>query len=881
MKRTNISKLLAALFIGGILTTGCNDTKLEDPETPEHPQGYVSLDFSLIQGTRATNTVTGETDNEDAINTLDLFFYDENANEDTDAAKYAMHDSSPTDDVQVSVKKLTDAFGETVTKCKVIAVVNCDATKSLTASGKYPAIKALKEIQLSAKNTKDNGIRDFRSAEVPEDFVMTNLAQPTVIEWKEEGGLKDLYTINLKRVAAKIRVALNVVESIEQDGATWTAKTDNMRLFISNGVTKGQLDGSHITLTEDDYYSISTSGSSGAESDYALARIITKPTTQDKGASGAPETDKTDFPCYNEIPYYTYPNEWTESMTETTQTTLTIVVPWTKKVGNTETYHPTYYTIPVNNETTIESNKYYYLRIHIGMIGSLTPELPMPVDMTCDIADWIESETHANIRPVHYLIFNQKEYVMNNTNSITIPFISTDDCTVSFSGQFYAYNGNKGTKITKYFDDSMTRGKGTFYDYSIDNYNRTLTFTHDFFSYWSVTSNNNNKVTSVTKSDTENSDYHRLFSPFEIDLTVSHIKDPNYSADVHLTIYPAIYVTIEEMPNDSRNENYGWIYLNGSMPNNTGGLSDYGASIGNRDVGSLTILTVTQLNDEEKKKWVIDDPRSYYINNAMDNGSMESDTKDNTSSWDNFISSGTIWKDYTDVSNVDWSEGTWMASQDHLGRKLKYYYPAAEQSDKANIIAPKIIMASYHSYCGQVNRETARRRCAAFQQYGYPAGRWRLPTLAEIGILKLMQRYQITQNIFFTDNSNNTDGYGTNWCNMGATGNGITFGPNASGSYVRCVYDLWYWEQQDANGRSTARMPEDQNKEKWKTFTWGDRPKQNPLVNRPNDSTEGQTRAAGGNGFTMQDFMQKNAPGNYAVIRDGENVRMEKLETAE
>ena len=99
-----------------------------------------------------------------------------------------------------------------------------------------------------------------------------------------------------------------------------------MRLFVSNGVTKGQLDGSHVDLSGDDYYSITTSGSKDKEnSDYALAHKITKAKFEDK----SPEDEE--YPYYNGIPYYTYPNSWESSMLETTQTTLTIVVPWEKK----------------------------------------------------------------------------------------------------------------------------------------------------------------------------------------------------------------------------------------------------------------------------------------------------------------------------------------------------------------------------------------------------------------------------------------------------------------------------------------------------------------------------------------------------------------------
>ena len=900
------------------MATGCNDAGFDDPAAPEHSKDYITLSLSLAPGTRVTDTVDGETSNENKINTVDLFFYESEA-VDTDRAKYAMHESSITDDgeMPVSVKKLTEAFGDDVKKCKVVAVVNCDATKSLaekTNPEEYPTIAELKQTQLSAKDTKDGGIRAFRSAAAPRDFVMTNLlTEPTAIEWNEDGGLQESYTIKLKRVAAKIRVALDVVDSITDENGTWMADKDDIRLFISNGVTKGQLDGSHIELTApNDYYSIATSGSTGEESDYALAREVNE---HSKTASGAPTTDSEDFPYYNEIPYYTYPNQWENSMMDNTQTKLTIVVPWKKTEilddGQEDVeYRPSYYSIPVNNGTTIEPNKYYYLRLHIGMMGSVTPELPMPVDMECTIAEWIKAETHANIRPVRFLIFNQKEFVMNNKTEITIPFTSTHNTkVVGFKGVYYGYKSSTETEL--WFDDDSQYGttngnsvkvKGNIYDYSLNTTDNTLTFTHRFFDAifdQSGGSNDTNGTNNTTiKKDENGNNYYykdrvrsgsrRLLCAFDVYITVQHSTedasvDAAYQETVHITCRPPIYIQSITNSGDSgergrEQAERGYLYVNGQDNGSSHFYGAYGRTSSSKE--ALTIITVTQIdkNDDnfkvDNKPYEVDDPRTYYINNILSDASMAFDDSDHdqTNPWTTTggnqeppTTAPTIWSKLSDY-DVFWDD-----SGDKENRTIKYYYPASSKTDAKNKIAPQLLFSSEYGYTGTtMSTDVARRRCAVYQEYGFPAGRWRLPTEAERKYARTLQDYGLIPSLFTGENYTTADQL---------TGN----------HYIRCVYDLWFWTDIDKQtgektyNRIPLASPYDDSqaaKVPGKTIMWGDRPTENTLASAA-DGTDGQTRAAGGTSFTVQDFLQKNAPGNYAVIRDGEDVRLEKLETAE
>ena len=83
--------------------------------------------------------------------------------------------------------------------------------------------------------------------------------------------------------------------------------------------------------------------------------------------------------------------------------------------------------------------------------------------------------------------------------------------------------------------------------------------------------------------------------------------------------------------------------------------------------------------------------------------------------------------------------------------------------------------------------EDAEKRCAAYQEDGYPAGRWRVPTRAEVKYIIQLSGWGIIPVLF-----NNGSDY---WSAHGVVENNYgTFSDvNTDEAYVRCVYDTWYW----------------------------------------------------------------------------------------
>ena len=128
-------------------------------------------------------------------------------------------------------------------------------------------------------------------------------------------------------------------------------------------------------------------------------------------------------------------------------------------------------------------------------------------------------------------------------------------------------------------------------------------------------------------------------------------------------------------------------------------------------------------------------------------------------------------------------------------------YKAASQN-AGNIIAPAFKIASSYGKTTRMSSERAKERCASYQENGYPAGRWRLPTSAEVLFVRNLSRYQHIPTLFQT---NVNDGY---WTADGyiysATEYGDITTSTADTRSVRCVYDIWYWGEEPYTANATT-----------------------------------------------------------------------------
>lgn len=113
-------------------------------------------------------------------------------------------------------------------------------------------------------------------------------------------------------------------------------------------------------------------------------------------------------------------------------------------------------------------------------------------------------------------------------------------------------------------------------------------------------------------------------------------------------------------------------------------------------------------------------------------------------------------------------------------------------SEVSNMIAPSFKMASSYGKTLPISYDNAQKRCATYQESGYPAGRWRIPTRAEISfILELQTQSGVVEELYATD--------GLYW-----TADRKNYKNTTENSYVRCVYDVWYWGENPEDGHLSS-----------------------------------------------------------------------------
>lgn len=253
-------------------------------------------------------------------------------------------------------------------------------------------------------------------------------------------------------------------------------------------------------------------------------------------------------------------------------------------------------------------------------------------------------------------------------------------------------------------------------------------------------------------NDQSTNDYDHV--PISLVFDARH-KD-NYNFIEHITIvqYPAMYIIA--VKNESGSNVF--IYKNQNKQGAWDDLVDLNSG-GNHNP-NMYIINVSAFDDNN---YIIGDTRS-----------------------DNYISGKDL-----DLDNK------------FNNKALSFYY--STRTDVSNFIAPKFRIASSRGKCsGDMDYNDAKKRCAAYQEYGYPAGRWRIPSEAELEyIAKLSSKGKIPH--LFSDSKNYWTATGkSTYHNNGTIDNTSSIKGNA---YVRCVYDEWYWTDTVNKG----------------DFTWGDK----------------------------------------------------------
>ena len=595
-------------------------------------------------------------------------------------------------------------------------------------------------------------------------------------------------TIPLHRVAAKITVTVNIPEQIvieyenADDIIMVPVLKDNenaipFKTAFHNGVKKTYLRADYSSqIVAADVHHV-------GKQDYVAAGEV-------PAVGDTPK--KYTFTC--EIPFYTYARAWEKGAEDAAY--LTFEMPWTNVSDPenpvTQTY---YYQILVNGGgRCFEPNNWYDLTVNVGVIGSTVESEPVTIqDLTYYVLDWTtepDPEHEAggdryedvNITDYTYLIVPEPRLVINNASTGVIHFDASHKVDIKMntaSKPVEILPGKNTTSEAFYVDCGKTPPSVTSLaintgNFTIDHSSGTLTYNYTIPA--------------------------KVFSPVYVYATIwleldgesgMSTAEEEFSEDITIVQYPPLYIVPEESVEKS-------VYVNGNRATASSHdviyvndkTYDLGGApgTGTKYMHTITVSSFTENNTFElhgqKVSYIIGDPRVRVSDiNLNDDG-------------------------YDMDENKAWAE-------DEAGRRLQYYYPTSTEGEVYRVIAPKFRVSSKLGGYSEGDREGVMMRCASYQENGYPAGRWRVPTTAEIAFIVYLQSQDAIAELFVSNDYFSST-------HMVTEGNNKEVIKDIDGDKhsVRCVYDEWYWGGEQEALVNTAKQPTAGD---YYYYTWGDK----------------------------------------------------------
>lgn len=759
---------------------------------PDYGEDYIVL--NVFNGPMTMAEGSTSTDYERQLNRLDCFFY---VKDQTDQPCVYYHKVDVNNQGSAEVKfyvndlVLKEIF-PSGSLCDVFVIANIPGDPTFEAKTDGTTMQALGERLLDMTE----GEYDV----VDKPFVMTGSAR--VQKGKNSSATAD---IALKRVASKVTMKVKVPKSIEV-GSDENKVTmlpileDNegnepLKTSFHYGTSKGYLSGAYH---DDPAYYINTE-----KIPYTLSE----------------ETD-THYVFTCDMPFYTYAREWDKGSDNAAY--VTFEMPWGKDAdrnGVADEYKTYYYQILVNGkERNFVPNTHYDMIVTVGVLGSSVEAIPKELDeLSYYVLDWTEEsnndgvgsgdrDENVEIQKFNYLEVPQTYIEMDNVSEVAIRYNASHKIGVKLR-EFT--NDEKGETVeglpsaTKLSALYINNGTNNGTPEAVEISENIL---KDAFE-------DNNKGSLIFKCDLSELQKtlglaYPIYSPVYVFITIwldvdgdgVHDDDEILTENVKIVIYPAIFIVGDKSTLYS-------VFVNGTY-RQTASKNDYtyidgkqvGKAVGtdgNDPMMYMNIISISAFSkdntfvysDGDEKEYIIGDPR-VRSSNLLGIGNDTEEVKKNAAGW---------------IKATDVTEKV---------RNLEHYYPTESEGDNSyQVIAPKFRIASKLGGYSECDADGAALRCASYQEDGFPAGRWRLPTTAEILFIVELQKQGKIKALFYGGNtySSATDKIKVN------NDNSYEWNNAATKPSVRCVYDDWFWgSEREAIENTTIDAGGYQ-------FTWGDR----------------------------------------------------------
>lgn len=730
--------LIAFLLIG--ITSSCTYD-----ETIFGSDKNTNVKLTLALGEQAFNVSRAQVEGvgtENTVSTVELFFYKQTGG----TADAPVFSEQPTfrpsavtvgTDGTVSFSMLVAELEELCPSdkvCQVYAIVNrgTNALPVADANGNVDySIASLKQMVLEAAF-----IDDDNNPQAQTTFVMageaTNISRTT-----DATTGADALTGNIPVERVAVKIGLQLVDANNQP-------TDALQVTDANGTPLWTATSSAVKISLRRGSLRTYLGSTPTEYIYP-----------------AQSADIFNAEYISLASLYTYPTNWSNN--EKARTHLMLEVIWTnadEKAPDTEQFKTTYYEINVNPAGSyLQRNYYYQIRQEISVLGSEAEDTPLQLNnASYKVLSWNTTDgSSGSLTRPRYLMVEETAITLQNVPTKRIYFNSSDPIDLINNNLTIKWDNTKPETAVELTMATFTNAAKSVLDngdiqYVISNTTAVSSVANRIQGDYKVTItiHNANKNDATDRSYIEvthplknlmdaSSDYSRYF----IDFGVQHQDNATYKETIKITQYPMLSIVADQNSSGPKETNGGdgYVFINGSNTSYTdwervaGGLT-------NNTCPNRYIVSVSTLNNTDAgKKYIIGDPRTDDREITVDN------------------------------------------------RDLSNYLPA-DVNVNPKMISPEFMFASSYGQCPAfINKEKAERRCATYQEDGYPAGRWRLPTEAEVKYAIQLYNWEVIPQLF-SENVNYWSANGK------INGNGVNNGNsyyNGEQVAVRCVYDTWYW----------------------------------------------------------------------------------------
>lgn len=861
------------------------------PEGNSYGENCIVLNLnSSGMNTKAIDNLMGS-DNERLIKRVDCFFFSKD--DTTSAYKYYKRinavNANVTAEIPIYVNEATlnSIFPQGKNTCDVYVIANLPDEITLPGNA---TLGDLRKLQITSEEFKN-----IISSGSPESFVMEGKGIAERVNDSASGDIPLRRAASKLSLSIRLPEYIDVLvfdqfgEPIMEDGVQKTERyrphititedpaepsntlidIDDVSVGFHNGVSKTYLHGEYDIASKESFETGDT---------YSFTY---KSTSVDKEGK-----NQYLFEC--DVDYYSYYTKWEHGDHEAPF--LSLVIPW-KKDGD-GSYTTYFYQVMINSANKVlMPNNWYDLTLNVGVLGSTVETVPVVLDkLSYYVLNWTTLQTTDEHLEEEVKIF-EWQYLMIPETRVEMNNVITGELLYEASHSVkYILEWPTDDAIREGFDALEEYNKGGYAAYYI-NCSERVPVAKDISTYLAAAFEISADETSLKFTYPEESlKDEKIYSPVYVHLKVwldvdgqddegpSSAVEEEFTEYITFVYYPNMYIIpdpsnvrsvfVNGVKHQNSSDNTGWyIVYNGHSLGNASGLKDSGD---NANYSMYTIVVTSfeeedeDIEPEEMKNrfigprlndagdittpiegncttypFLIGDPRQRDIDIELDNGAahkMEDywfgNIKDNTTNNSNTQTETYVIK--TDANgNVIRKDGK---IQYDSSRSLKYYYPTANVGYSFQVVAPKFKIVSYNSASRSYGTaEGAAMRCATLQEDGYPAGRWRLPTIAEIQYIIKLQNEGAIQKIFTSSSSSYATA--TSYTNTnndvvrvtltsGGNGDtdrdGLTFGEKTDRISVRCVYDEWFWgSAREAKENPEADSTPDNGDEY--LFTWGDK----------------------------------------------------------